>query len=223
MSTWHSSDSYELKSLRLLQTDFPVVEHVDADLALVQIKSRYVALSRYADTIASSITTEKLQRFDVFAHEFLFNGIISSAGEFRTQVDARQGEVYFGGVRDVSARYKGIAPTKITTERVKIFELLQQNDRPLYRAIKFYQQYVYMHPFHDGNGRVGRLIVDIYLRKHGLLIQWSMIRKNHKWLNRLNKCHDVQYGDSVIYEKRLRYLVSHFEKATLEIKSLLEE
>jgi len=44
---------------------------------------------------------------------------------------------------------------------------------PVRKAAIFYQKFVSTHPFYDGNGRLARLIANIYLFKFGLTINWS--------------------------------------------------
>jgi Fic family protein len=43
--------------------------------------------------------------------------------------------------------------------------------RPLVQAAVIHYQFEAIHPFGDGNGRVGRLLIPLFLRSHGLLPQ----------------------------------------------------
>jgi len=62
-------------------------------------------------------------------------------------------------------------PVKFTAERMQILiDWYNQNKNklhPLVLASIFHNQFVYIHPFHDGNGRVARLLFNFILIKHG--------------------------------------------------------
>lgn len=87
-------------------------------------------------------------------------------GEFRTYQN------YVGGSNGAEATYVG-PPIPQMNERLDDFErfLHDQTLRPLVQAAVIHYQFEAIHPFGDGNGRVGRLLVPLFLNSRGLLPQ----------------------------------------------------
>lgn len=90
--------------------------------------------------------------------------------------------------------------------------LILRTDDSVYHAVKFYQQFVQIHPFYDANGRIGRFLLEIYLNLHGIGMQWKKLYANEKWIKKLNDCHRRKGASE--YERYLGYLVSHWNKCT---------
>lgn len=79
------------------------------------------------------------------AHAYLMNGILKTAGQFR-KVNVGVG--------------KHIAPPfhKVDELMVQLFDWLKNSDEhPLIKSSVFHFEFEFIHPFSDGNGRVGRL------------------------------------------------------------------
>ena len=53
------------------------------------------------------------------------------------------------------------------------FELLQQEDEPSVRVVLWHFMFVYIHPYMDGNGRMGRFLMNLMLASGGYL--WTVI------------------------------------------------
>lgn len=87
-------------------------------------------------------------------------------GEFRTYQN------YVGGTNGAEATYVG-PPIPQMTERLDDFErfIHDRTLRPLVQAAVIHYQFEAIHPFGDGNGRVGRLLVPLFLHARGLLPQ----------------------------------------------------
>lgn len=102
-------------------------------------------------------------------HHVLMTGVRGgdrNPGEFRTYQN------YVGGPTGADATYVG-PPVPQMRERLDDFErFLHERDlRPLVQAAVVHYQFEAIHPFGDGNGRVGRLLVPLFLRERGLLPQ----------------------------------------------------
>ncbi len=97
-------------------------------------------------------------------HRILFNNSKSYAGEFRK----RGVEV---GIKDGSGNIVHLgAPsgrvTALLTELIKWYRLNKNKVPAIVLAAVIHNQFEYIHPFEDGNGRVGRLLMNNILIKH---------------------------------------------------------
>ncbi len=102
-------------------------------------------------------------------------------------------------------------PEKVEEEMRELVKWHHDNEKihPLERAAIFHGRFEAIHPFEDGNGRVGRLLVNIMLMNHGY--PPLIIRKTHRtaYLACL-EAFDQGYSD-----KLKRFLVEKY-KATYE-------
>lgn len=92
---------------------------------------------------------------------------------------------------------------------------------PIENAIRFYQHFVYIHPFYDANGRIGRAIVSVYLNLFDYYVQWREFDgpNNSKFISKLNACHE-RMESGYTYEQYLEYLVSFFRKYVISVDEL---
>jgi Fic family protein len=113
---------------------------------------------------------DQMKRFDIHsmkdlcsAHKILMNGLIPDAGRFRT------GNV--GVVRPRGASH--IAPparlVPIHMENLFSFLVKDKENHPLIKASVFHYELEFIHPFSDGNGRIGRLW------EHAILVNWHPV------------------------------------------------
>jgi Fic family protein len=87
-------------------------------------------------------------------------------GEFRTYQN------YIGAANGADATYVG-PPVPQMNELLNDFErsLHEPTLRPLVQAAVMHYQFEAIHPFGDGNGRIGRLLLSLFLKHRGLLPQ----------------------------------------------------
>jgi Fic family protein len=101
-------------------------------------------------------------------HGLLMTGVRGHErrGEFRTHQN------YIGGHTGAEATYVP-PPIPAMNERLDDFEkfLHERELRPLVHAAVIHYQFEAIHPFGDGNGRVGRLLIPLFLKDRGLLPQ----------------------------------------------------
>lgn len=68
-----------------------------------------------------------------------------------------------------------------------LFELLQNEDKPAVRAVLGHFIFVYIHPYMDGNGRIGRFLMNVMLASGGY--PWTVIpiEKRDEYMSALEK------------------------------------
>ena len=115
-------------------------------------------------------------------HEVLLSkgrGSTKSPGEFRTSQN------WIGGTRPGNARYVPPPPDQVMACMGELEKYLHMEHTPvLIRAALAHVQFETVHPFLDGNGRLGRLLITLLLCAHGALSQpmlyLSLYFKTHR-------------------------------------------
>lgn len=90
------------------------------------------------------------------AHKILMSGILKTAGSFRTV------NVGVGGKEGVTH----VAPQPYLVPKLmdNLFDWLKNSDEhPLIKSCVFHYEFEFIHPFSDGNGRIGRLWQSVIL------------------------------------------------------------
>jgi len=91
------------------------------------------------------------------AHGLMMNGILSSAGKFRSVMVA-------------VGEHVAPAPKMLPQLMQELFEWLEHSDEhPLIKSCVFHYEFEFIHPFADGNGRIGRLWQSV------ILYQWKKV------------------------------------------------
>jgi fido (protein-threonine AMPylation protein) len=224
------AEKSEKAYLAELVRDFPPEKNIDLEEAWKNLQSRYNILeqqqSQFLDFIHSGKVSFK-SSFNLLCqafHIFLFAEILSNAGEFRKASDPNNGFVGFG--REVTrnpstSQFKGSSPVVIESELNQAFQLLSEieND-PICASIRFYQRFVRIHPFYDGNGRVARVLLTLYLSHHGYYPLWKKLEetKKNEFLKKLNACHFREKEKS--FETYFGYLCNFWRNFVIEKKNL---
>jgi Fic family protein len=131
----------------------------------VQEVANYV--EAYAHGLKRLATLPLSLRFVRELHERLLSGVRGTGrqpGEFRSYQN------FVGGTSEMDATYVG-PPVPEMHDCLDDFErfLHDRALRPLVQAAVLHYQFEAIHPFGDGNGRVGRLLVGIFLAERGVL------------------------------------------------------
>lgn len=227
--------SEEIAYLKRLISDFPAeVEPANARKAFRNIAARYQLLEqsyrRFSPADQEEQNSEQeypsLFKYQAFGfHKYLFKDILSNAGEIRKSSDPKGGQVRFVGTRHQQrSKFPGTSPSNITSELEKAFSHLVPNpEDPIENALRFYQHFVFVHPFYDANGRIGRVIVSIYLHEFAYYVQWGEFDgpNNTKFINKLNKCHK-RMKSRYTFEKYFTFLLDFFKRYIVSIDRLNE-
>ena len=208
-------DKHEREYLAELMQLFPVYPQLSLDEADEQIKdfwNNLASAEEFAEELkelSNQAVYAFFQKIPKELHKQLFGGILNNAGEYRKTTDPNNGEVFFGPSTN---QFAGADPAMIDSMlRKNISSLKLSPPDPVDVAAKFYQRFVNIHPFNDGNGRIGRFIVAVYLIYHQYRIDFEQLRETTRWLKQLNYCHrksDVPLS----YPHSLKWWVHHFRK-----------
>ena len=193
-------DSAELEQLRELIELFPAnFDLNEVEEANRVARTRFDAMDNELVPLLSEVAKEfGVRQYMNLSHEFhsiIFKDIISINGEFRSSTHDGSGSVYFGGQKrqELRSRFTGSKPENIENNLEEAFTYLLdfESDTPVDDALRFYQKFVFTHPFYDGNGRVARLFVNLYLLAYGKFIDWKNLQDKGKFLSKLNYYHET--------------------------------
>jgi Fic family protein len=104
-------------------------------------------------------------------HNMLLRGV---RGEKYNCGKFRNNQVWIGkkGERIDKATYVPVDPLLVLDYMENLENYLLNNvENPLLKAGIIHYQFEAIHPFSDGNGRIGRLIIPLFLHKNGMLFQ----------------------------------------------------
>lgn len=214
----HSFDSHDRKYLAELMQEFSVTPPISLEAAIERIKD-FCNSQLPAEEFAAALKKLPQQAVEAFfqeipaeLHKQLFGGILSNAGEYRKATDPNKGEVFFGPSTN---QFAGADPGTIESMlRQNLSTLILHPADPVKVAARFYQRFVYIHPFNDGNGRIARFIVEVYLICHQHRVDFERLRKTTRWLKQLNYCHRKLKTNAPekAYDHSLKWWAHHFRK-----------
>ncbi len=245
-----SNNNSELSYLTELINDFPLRKKISPIKAEKLLITRYLQLEKNIPALIRLIDDPELSKnisiLDInypdtvdfspkhfyflmyFFHSYLFSKILNNAGQFRKSSDPNGGKIGFGGsdYRIIGKfKYSGSPCNIIENDLKGCFSLLIKNPvDPLSNSVEFYRRFVKIHPYYDGNGRIGRLIISIYNLYHGNYIKWGEIESGGnktEFIKRLNECHKRE--GQPIYNKYFSYLLSFFRKFMLKMSDITEQ
>ena len=75
-----------------------------------------------------------------------------------------------------------ISPEKLNDGLDELFKYLENSDHPvLVKTALMHLEFEALHPFQDGNGRIGRMLITLFLWSNNLIFSTSFL---YKWLSR---------------------------------------
>ena len=228
----------EERYLADLLGDFGEKGHPDVGAALTLIYQRYRELERQVPRLAlfvDAFSEDGTRTSDAFLvlliglHDYLYGGILRNAGQFRETTDPNGGTVRFGGAKGQSqrARYYGTSPREIDEAIREALRLLEDAADPVRSAVYFYLELSAIHPFYDANGRIGRVLVSIYLFRHGYYVNWDQLDGKHRqFMKQLNACLDrrkLRVTDAEKYERYRIYLFNFWQPFVEPLAAFYDE
>jgi len=139
---------------------------------------------------ATNISIKKLNNLPIStrllkdAHQLLMRGV---RGEHRNPGEFRASQNWIGGTTIDNATYIPPVHTEVNElmDNLESFLHNDQIDVPvLIRAGIAHYQFETIHPFLDGNGRIGRLLITLYLVSSGMLTKPSLYLSDYFERNR---------------------------------------
>jgi len=112
--------------------------------------------------------------------------LTNSRGKNKTPGEFRTSQNWIGGTRPGNARFVPTSPDKLISALGTLEKFMNDDDDipELVRAALIHHQFETIHPFLDGNGRMGRLLVTFYLTTRGFLnspyLYLSLFFKKHR-------------------------------------------
>ncbi len=97
---------------------------------------------------------------------YLGRGATKSPGEFKTEQN------YLADKIKKKIQFIPISPEKLNDGLETLFKYLEEsNDPALIKTALMHLEFEALHPFQDGNGRIGRMLITLFLWKEGILSQ----------------------------------------------------
>lgn len=172
-------------------------------LEVVNAINAYEAIHSYQPYSANSMLK---------AHKRLMNDLIVDPGQYR------QGNVGIfkgGSVSHVAPKY-----SRVPTLMKDLFEFLKKEEQthPLIKSCVFHYKLMFIHPFSDGNGRIGRLWQCVILMEYHPIFEYlsmeSLIKEQQTEYYKILEACDKQ-GDSTLF---IEFLLSLIKSSLTEFK-----
>lgn len=147
------------------------------------------------------------------AHGIMVKGLRDDAGEFRNKtvgvVDSNGNVVHFGTLPQYVPQLVGELLDWVKNEETNL----------LIKSCVFHYEFELIHPFSDGNGRVGRLWHTLLLSKWNPLFAWLPVEsiihdRQSEYYHAINKSNAD--ADSTVF---IEFMLSAIKEALLEVNS----
>ncbi len=107
-------------------------------------------------------------------HRILMDGVPDERGKYKSPGKFRDRQAYVGSGGIQTARYVAPPATNVPALMGQLERYINLDQKTLPRLVKIalvHYQFEAIHPFHDGNGRLGRLLVSLLLAAMRILDQ----------------------------------------------------
>ena len=141
-------------------------------------------------------------------HKFCFDGSKDFAGKFRkvnVVVKNSAGQVLHSGVLKEELR-------EYLNDFIEWYKENKNKFKPLVLAAIIHNQFEYIHPFQDGNGRVGRLLLNFILVKNNYPLINIMLEDRAEYYKTLQ-----EYSKKDNLKSTLNFLIKQYKKTFKEV------
>jgi len=141
-------------------------------------------------------------------HKFCFDGSKDFAGKFRkvnVVVKNSAGQVLHSGVLKEELR-------DYLNDFIEWYKENKNKFKPLVLAAIIHNQFEYIHPFQDGNGRVGRLLLNFILVKNNYPLINIMLEDRAEYYKTLQ-----EYSKKDNLKSTLNFLIKQYKKTIKEV------
>ncbi|MFW6233340.1 MAG: Fic family protein [Nanoarchaeota archaeon] len=141
-------------------------------------------------------------------HKLCFKGSKPFAGKFRdinVVIKNSKGEIIHSGVPKNELN-------KYLKDIIKWYKENKNNFKPLVLAAIIHNQFEYIHPFQDGNGRVGRLLLNFILIKNNYPPINIMLENRQEYYHTLQ-----EYQKNNKLKPTLEFLIKQYKKTMREV------
>ena len=144
-------------------------------------------------------------------HKLCFEETKSFAGKFRDDVEV----VIKNSLGDIV--HRGAPKELVLSEIEELIAWYQEHKtffKPLVLAAIVHNQFEHIHPFQDGNGRIGRLLLNFILIKNNYPPINIFLENRGEYYNTLKL-----YSDSEEIKPTLRFLISQYKKMIKKVST----
>jgi excisionase family DNA binding protein len=155
----YNSNAIEGNTLTLKETQLVIEEGITVNGKSL---SEHLEAQNHPKAIAyiESVVKNKIEEQNILKlHSILFTGFCENAGNYRNS------QVYITG-----SDFTPPPAFEVPDLMRSLIDWVSNNPeelRPIELAAIFHHKLVYIHPFDDGNGRIGRLLMNLLLMKNG--------------------------------------------------------
>ena len=195
----------------ILDPELDINANLDTEDVVNYVKATQFALSRLRELpICNRLLRE--------VHAILLEGV---RGQEKSPGEFRRSQNWIGpagcGLKD--ARYIPPNPEDMMNAMSDLEKYINENTEydPLVRAALIHYQFETIHPFLDGNGRIGRLLILLYLMEQGLLKEPVI------YVSYFLKKNQVEYYDRISevrrsgnYEQWVKFFLEAVDAAAMD-------
>ena len=206
-----ASNKIEGNTLSLLEvTNLLLGERMPVNHEEQDVKNYFEILKKLPEYKDKKLSIETI----LFFHKFLFEKQRPEiAGKIRNEVVV-VGKKMIDGKLNIKHRPPDINPMLIQRRLINLLDyILEIKINPILKCGIFHHQYVYIHPFVDGNGRTGRLLTSLLFMKLGYKINKYFVLDDYFEMDKAlysDKLHTADEGD---LSEWLEYFVTGVENS----------
>lgn len=167
-----------------------------------EMNGHFLMFNKMLDTLEQSLTQELIKRF----HYELKCGVFEDRANGYAIGDYKKRPNMIGV-------YRTVKPENVSTEMENLLNWYKVQDVDLGVLAEFHVRYESIHPFQDGNGRTGRLIIFRECLKNGLVPFVIEDVNRNEYIEALKEYREIHSADKLkeLFEKEQRI---YFEKCS---------